>query len=86
MSIESVAGDVTEITGTAGVILSPGYDVTEYPSQFSHSWVISVSSRSDIELKVTDLSTESNRDILQVNIVAYHLARSRHGGTALLEN
>jgi len=60
---ENNDGTRTEISGTAGVVESPNYPQL-YPSDFSHTWTITVPEGSTVQLLVTDLKTELDTDML----------------------
>lgn len=56
---------MTEISGTAGILQSPGYPQS-YPDMFSHTWTITVQPNWTIEFTLTDMATELDKDMLVV--------------------
>lgn len=63
---ENSAGTKTDVTGTAGTVVSPNYPLL-YPNSFSHTWTITVSPGSTIRFTITDLKTEDTTDTLKVS-------------------
>ena len=54
------------LTSVTGVIQSPGYGITSYPSVASCSWLISPSVETSIRLVFLDFDLENGMDFLEV--------------------
>jgi len=58
------------LTSESGVIMSPGYDVSQYPAMMTCTWTLVPTSGKSLHINFSDFNTEQDMDFLEVRKIS----------------